>query len=161
MNPEHFRRYVIRPTLKQIGMYSQEAEDLLLGTAMAESRLTWLAQKGNGPALGVYQIEPPTLDDVWRRYAAGRPDIRRRVEPLIADSPNLDEQLQTNLAFATAIARLKYWMDPAPLPSPHDYDHSSYVFALGEVWKRQYNTSEGDGTVEHFVSNYTPAMEGR
>lgn len=153
MNPQQFRLHVIRPTLKHLQMHSQAAEDLLLGTAMAESRLEWLTQI-RGPALGVYQIEPATFKDIWTRYLFQRSDIGHRVKELVAPQPDLQEQLQTNLAFATAIARVKYWMDPTPLPSPHDLNYASYVWSLGEIWKKVYNTEEGKGTIEHFVSNY-------
>lgn len=154
MNPTQFRNFVVKPTLLKMGMHSQAAEDLLLGTALTESNLEWLTQHGDGPALGVYQIEPATFKDIWNRYLIARPDLNSKVEQFAGAAPDHLTQLQTNLAFATAIARIKYWMDPAPLPSPHDMNHASYVYALGEVWKKCYNSELGAGTVDHFVSKY-------
>lgn len=158
MNAIHFRQHVIKPTLDHINMWSQPAEDLLCGTALAESKLRWLTQHGGGPALGVYQIEPATFSDIWDRYLERRTDIKERVEELAAPAPSLERQLITNLAFATAIARVRYFMDPAPLPSPHDMNYASYVFALAETWKRVFNTHQGAGTVDHFVASYQAGL---
>lgn len=155
MDALQFREHVVRPTLVHMKMHSRTAEDLMVGTALAESNLTWLTQHGNGPAVGVYQIEPNTFSDIWDRYLNTRPDILARVEKLVAPSPLLEKQLITNLAFATAIARIRYWMDPTPLPDPNDYpNHASYVWVLGETWKRGFNTELGAGTVEKFTAAY-------
>jgi hypothetical protein len=42
---------------------------LLLGTALTESGdMHYLHQLGNGPALGVYQMEPTTHEDIYDNY---------------------------------------------------------------------------------------------
>ncbi|KAF0118141.1 MAG: hypothetical protein FD149_866 [Rhodospirillaceae bacterium] len=72
----HFVTTVIRPTLLHLGLHSPAAEALLLGTAIQESRLgTYLRQTGGGPALGVYQMEPATHEDIWTNFLAYRPDL--------------------------------------------------------------------------------------
>ncbi len=53
INTTQFRDLVVRPTLKQINLYSASAVELLMGTAVQESRLTYLQQLDEGPALGV------------------------------------------------------------------------------------------------------------
>ena len=50
LDPQHFLAYVVRPSLDSIGLWSPAAQRLLLGTAIAESQLTWLGQHGDGPA---------------------------------------------------------------------------------------------------------------
>ena len=150
IDPAHFHKHVIRPTLTHLGMWSREAGHLMLGTAMKESGLSSLVQKGGGPALGVYQPEPDTHDDIWR-YLGRRTDIAARVEALIAPWPSRLEQLKTNLAYATAIARLVYWRKPEPIPhSPEEQ---------AEYWKRHYNTSKGRGTVEGAIWAFRAAQE--
>ena len=74
MNPKHFSELIIVPTLNHLGMYSERAADLLLGTALVESKLTALKQT-RGPALGVYQIEPLTHADI-RNYLRRKPDLQ-------------------------------------------------------------------------------------
>jgi len=56
------RMYVVRPVLRVMSAWSQPAEDLVMGTAAQESRLTYLRQLGGGPALGLWQMEPATHD---------------------------------------------------------------------------------------------------
>ena len=148
---EHFRLHVIRATLIYMRMFSASAENLLLGTAVQESGLQYLRQFNDGPARGLYQIEPATHDDITDRYLANkslRSDIRKRLNTLLAPVPSRIDQLATNLAYATAIARLRYWMDPAPLPEPDDVD------GLAAYWKRVYNTPKGRGRVAEFAATY-------
>jgi len=143
-----FRRLVIRPTLTHLGLWSQAAEDLLLGTALQESGLRHLGQLGGGPARGVYQIEPATHDDLIRNYLVHRRRLSGLVRALMAPAPGPVEQLATNLAYGTAIARLVYFRRPEPLPPPDD------VEGLARYWKRHFNTEKGRGTVPAFVVNY-------
>ncbi len=106
LNPDQFRSHVIRPTLATIGLQSRAAECLLLGTALVESGLTALVQKGREPALGVYQVEPGTHADIWKNFLAFRPALALKVAKLRA-LPNPDHgQLVWNLGYATAVARL-------------------------------------------------------
>lgn len=148
IHPEHFRRLVIRPTLGVIGMHSLAAERLLLTTAIAESGLRYLEQLGGGPALGVYQVEPTTLADVWGRYLCEkRPDLRDRVAGLMTGEP-VERRLVTNLAFATAIARVKFWMSPAPMPAAEDAE------AMGRFYKAIYNTAMGAANADTFAEQY-------
>ena len=153
MDPEHFRMYVVRPTLEYLEPeipYSKSAENLLVGTAAHESRLKYLHQI-QGPAKGVFQIEPATADDIWDNYLAFRPDLASKVRGLASQKfpVGKNEQLITNLAYATAMARLKYWRSPSSLP--HDPDD---VFGLAQLWKAVYNTELGAGTVDQFIAHY-------
>ena len=62
---------VIRPALAKINLWSRSAEELVLGTAIVESGLTWFRQWGDGPALGLWQVEPSTQNDLYtaQRFA--------------------------------------------------------------------------------------------
>ena len=52
---------VIRPALKKLRLWSPSAEELVFGTAIVESGLTYLKQHGDGPALGLWQVEPAPM----------------------------------------------------------------------------------------------------
>ena len=39
-----------------------------MGTITQESRATYVKQLGNGPALGLAQMEPATHDDIWINF---------------------------------------------------------------------------------------------
>ena len=48
----HLQDRVIAPALDKIGLWSRAAEELVLGTAIVESGLTYLKQHGDGSGLG-------------------------------------------------------------------------------------------------------------
>jgi len=151
--PNQFVEYVIRPTLKHLAVVEPRfdnlaSEQLLLGTALMESRLDALRQRGGGPALSVFQIEPMTHDDTYNRYLRTKPLFLGQVNDLLIPALTPLEQLAGNPFFACAIARIKYWMVPEPLPSAGDLE------ALGRYWKQYYNTAGGDGNAVMFADLY-------
>ena len=145
---DHFRLHVVRATLTYLRMWSAAAEALLVGTAVQESGLKYLRQFDAGPARGVYQIEPATHDDIVKRYLKRKAALANTVDALLAPEPKPIDQLATNLAYATAIARVKYWMDPEPLPEADD------IARLAAYWRRVYNTPGGRGEASEFAANY-------
>ncbi len=149
-----FRANVVRPTLQGLNQWSEAAELLLLGTAVQESGLRFLAQLGGGPALGLYQMEPATHSDIHSNFLAYRQGLSGLVAALLVPSMPRIEQLVWNLRYATAMARIHYLRDRAPLPAPNDID------GLGALWKRHYNTPAGAGTAEQFVLNLRRALVG-
>jgi hypothetical protein len=159
MNARHLRELVIRPTLQRLQLWSESAEELLLGTAAQESRCgEYLEQLGHGPALGIFQMESATHDDIWSTYLGFREQLKDRVVsllaqvdlalPLRASWESLAHQMVWNLAYATAMARLRYLRDRQPLPPAED------IAALAATWKRCYNSRLGKGTENEFVANY-------
>ncbi len=152
LDPGEFRRRVIRPTLAPLGLWSEAAEALLLGTALSESGLVRLEQSGGGPALGLYQIEPATHDDVWRAYLAYRPRLAAAVQRLTCVAVPRREQLVGNLPYATAVARLVYYRVPAPLPAADD------LGGLAAYWKTHFNTESGKGRAAEFVARAGPHL---
>ena len=129
-----------------MGMYSLDAMYLMLRTATTESKLTHLRQLPNGPALGFMQIEPDTFFDT-QRYLNGRPDLRKRVLEYCnyEKFPVNINCLIHDLAFNAIIARVKYWMNPEPIPSYNNIE------AQGEYYLRHYNTSLGKATLDSFM----------
>jgi hypothetical protein len=146
-----FRLRVVRPTLQHLdGLvpYSLAAENLLVGTAAHESGLAALAQRGGGPALGVFQVEPATHQDLRDNFLRQRPELALRVDELAAPRPSLVAQLVTNLAYASAIARLVYFRAPEKMPAAEDEE------GLALLWKRRFNTPAGKGTGAQFLYHY-------
>lgn len=141
-----FKSLVIMPALKKIGLYSEAAAELLLGTALQESRLTYLNQLGGGPAKGVFQMEPATHDDIWKNYLAYRRPLAIDVACL-AHQRNSDA-LVTDMLYAAAMCRVHYLRVPAPLPAQGDYE------AQAAYWKEYYNTFEGAGTEDEYLENW-------
>ena len=144
----HLERYIIIPTLDYIGMNSKSAVNLLLGTAAQESRLGKYLHQINGPALGIYQCEPNTLDDIFNKYLRHRKELLRKILKLSIPGLTKSKNAVGNLYYATAIARIHYYRVPEKLPSSDDIE------GLANYWKKYYNTKKGKGTPEEFINNY-------
>ncbi|WP_338332147.1 hypothetical protein [Acetobacter sp. LMG 32666] len=69
-----FKLLIIRTTLQEIGLASDAAVNLLLGTALVESGIYFLRQL-RGPALGFWQMEPATHDDCWHTFLNQKADL--------------------------------------------------------------------------------------
>ena len=146
----HFILYVIRPALNHIGLGGRPAEELLLGTALQESKLMYLHQLGKGPAKGVFQMEPRTHDDIWGNYLAYKKQLSTQVFDLSGKGAWMPpaDQMCGNMFYAAAMTRVHYRRVPSALPSAGDLDGQA------EYWKEHYNTYLGAGTVEEYVENY-------
>jgi hypothetical protein len=155
LDARHLRLHIVRPTLAYLNpawRYSLAAENLLMGTAAHESGgFKWLVQRDGGPARGLWQIEPATLKDIIDRYLHKPKHVERfsHVMALTGTAPTREEQLVTNLAFACAIARVRYAMSPDPLPAVADD-----IESLARIWKRVYNTHIGAGSISEFRAAY-------
>ena len=81
MNINQFEDLIIQPTLEELGYATPNAIQLVTATALAESRLFYIHQLGR-PALGVFQMEPATHDDVWNNYLRYRPEIADKIDAM-------------------------------------------------------------------------------
>lgn len=143
---KQFRDIIVVPALKEIGLHSDAAVELVLGTAIQESRLQYLKQLGNGPALGVFQMEPATHNDIWQNYLKYKADLAVKVGRLAHTiAPHA---LATDLLYAAAMCRVHYLRVPAALPPQGDYE------AQAAYWKEFYNTHLGAGTEEEYLENW-------
>lgn len=157
IDAQQFRELIIRPVLYDLSMYSQAAENLLMGTAAQESGMgRYLRQLGSGPALGPFQMEPATHEDIWRNYLIGNASLGARVRQLAGYRWVAREipakEMVGNLYYAAAMCRLHYRRRPEPLPDAEDIE------GLARYWKRHYNTPAGRGTVAEFMDNYQRFM---
>lgn len=145
------RKYVIEPVLRDAQLHSDAAVELLMGTCAQESHLgTYFAQLGGGPALGVFQMEPATHDDIWGnflKYKDSSP-YTKILNDLTRPYSHNAEILYWNIRYAALMCRIHYLRMPGALPDADD------IRGLGEYWKQHYNTPKGAGTVEEFVDNY-------
>jgi len=147
------RTLVIRPTLQDLGLWSPSAENLVLGTGIHESRLKYLKQLGKGPALGLFQMEPFTHNDIWRTHLWGKPlgtRVGNLIRPFNGIAPNAQE-LIWNLKYAAAMCRVHYFRIREELPE-------SNALALARYWKQYYNTALGKGTVEQAIPAFAIAV---
>ena len=141
----HLQDEVIAPALDKLDLWSRASEELVLGTAIIESSLKWLKQHGDGPALGLWQIEPATHQDLYENYLQYRPELMQKLEGLLAPDLSMDENLQTNLMYGAGVCRLCYYRKPDPIPIAGDLEGQAHY------WKDHYNTHLGAGTVSKYT----------
>jgi len=147
-----FENLIVTPTLNQIELASPAAVELLVGTAIQESRITFVKQLGDGPALGVFQMEPATHDDIWENYLLHRPELAALVARATRyPGIGMSHDMVGNLWYATAMARVHYRRVPEPLPEPGDLE------GMANYWKDHYNTHQGAGTVEEYIEHWHEA----
>ncbi len=141
---------LIERVLNTARLYSPSACELLLMTVAQESAGgIYIRQLGNGPAIGIFQMEPTTHDDIWENYLGYREELGNRIlEMSRMDSGPDSAALEWNLAYAALMARAHYLRVPSPLPDANN------VKGLAEYWKRHYNTPLGAGTVSEAMRSY-------
>lgn len=149
INQLQLRQYVIRPVLKAMNAYSLAAEELLIMTAAHESRMGYFLHQVSGPALGIYQMEPDTADDIWLNYLEYKPLLAA----IVGQWGGNHEDLIGNLFYATAMARTHYLRDDDALPD------SSDIRGLAAYYKRVYNTVAGKATIDQAVSHYNEFVD--
>ena len=159
---QQFREQIIAPVLTRAGLWSQSAENLVLGTAAHESgNFRFIRQHPRGPARSFYQIEPATAADICRRFLADRPTLATTVAkacwPHLAQPPmfkglgqvDINRLLIEDWAFATLLCRLKYYMAKPPLPEPDD------IPGMASYWGRHYQTDDNPVKNAQWAQSYS------
>lgn len=150
VNAHHLRHFVVKVALQHIGLYSKAAENLIMGTGAQESHLEYLKQI-KGPAIGLFQMEPNTYNDIWDNYLKYKPELANNLRSLAGVKPGNVPHVNMmigNLYYAAAMCRVYYLRIKAALPDADD------VEGMAAYWKKYYNTHLGKGTEEQFVKNY-------
>ena len=151
----NFRVEIVRPALQLCGLWSEAAENLMIGTALAESGLQWVRQIGGGRGLSFLQIEPDTYNDILRYLH--RPDNKLLKERVLSacfmDVFPDAKCLVWNIRLAVLIARVIYWRRPEPLPDANNPEK------LGQYWKKHYNSDLGKGTIDHFIKAWEARIQ--
>ena len=150
-------RRLISETLSEVGLHSEAAVELLMLTAATESNLGDYISQTKGPAVGLFQMEPATYNDIYASWFRYRPEgfkevIARFVEKYVGKQRD-SRTMRYNLKYAILMARLHYLRVDAPLP-PND------PVKLAEYYKQYYNTPLGKGTVTKAVKKYTLYCQG-
>lgn len=152
MTISEIKHQIIAPALKEIGLYSDTALNLVTGTGLVESGYRVTTQLGGGPALGWFQMEPETYEDCWTNYLRYRPELARSVSALCHAANPSASLLQSNPAYAAAMCRVKYLRVPSPLPPNNAQSLSLYH-------KRYYNTMQGKADATKNVPLFQAAID--
>ena len=138
-------RVMVKETLKPLGMYSEEVEELLMMTMAAESHLGEYLEQVGGPASGLYQMEPKTAQDIHNNYLHYREETANKVYSFMT---MMGTDLKYNLQYQTIMARLHYMRVPKEIPPKED------VEGLAEYYKTYWNTYKGKATVDGAIEKY-------
>lgn len=146
---EQVRELIIKPVLDLIRQYSEDAIELLMFTCAVESNGGSYIHQVKGPALGIYQMEPATHNDIWQSFFKKRTDIQHVLclNLGINTYPN-PERMIYDLFYATAMARIHYLRVNEPLPSKDDID------AIWDYYKAFYNTPKGKAQKTKSINIY-------
>ena len=144
-------RELITDVLKEFDMntegrvrFSENAVELLMLTAAHESHLgTYIKQTGEGPALGIFQMEPTTEKDIWDNYLKYQYTIAEAVALCYSWH---EEELMWNLKYSILMARVHYFRVSAGLPTTPE-GHAKYA-------KVYYNTHLGKATEAEYLEDY-------
>jgi hypothetical protein len=143
-------RELITHILKEANLHSPAAVELLMLTAAVESNMGEYIKQINGPARGIFQMEPATEKDLWKNYINYRDN---RASAVVRYNSADDKDIWFNLGYQILMTRMHYLRVSEPLP-PHDD-----VIALANYWKKYYNTRRGRGTVQKAVQKYNKYVQ--
>lgn len=144
------KEHIVIPTLKYLDPvipYSDAAVELLLMTAAHESSGCKYLHQVNGPALGIYQMEPSTEASLHRHFLQYRRKLDAKVMGLIVKEDGVRIPLTVcNLSYATAMARVLYYSSPEALPSGYS--------GMSRYAKQYWNTFKGKATEDDYFNAY-------
>lgn len=147
-------RRLIREVLEPKGLYSTNAEELLVLTVATESLGGQYIYQTKGPARGMTQMEPATEHDLLTNFVFFKSELRDVLKQFVvfnADgtyTKRINDPLTYSLEYQILMARIHYLRKPGTIPPSTD------VKGLAKYWKDHYNTKLGKGTVEEAMKKY-------
>lgn len=135
---------VIMPVLQDMGCYSRQAVDLLIMIAAHESRRGYYLHQVRGPAVGIFQMEPATHDDIIAWMEARRPELLRKIFNWTSSSEA--PMMAGNLYYAAFMARAFFLRFPEPIPVRHDL--------MAEYAKWYWNTTAGKAVPADYLKAF-------
>lgn len=147
-------RRLIKEVLEPAGLYSDNAEELLILTMAAESLGGYYLYQQKGPARGFFQMEPATEKDIHINYVKYNTRLRDALAAYTYFSVDgnlnykVKNPLVTSLEYQILMARIHYLRVINPIP------HKDDIEGLANYWKKWYNTPLGKGTTVAAIEKY-------
>ena len=149
-------RQLIQSTLIPLGLYSSNAEELLLATCANESDFGTYREQGgvsSGVAKGIFQMEGEDHDDIWKNYLTYHGDLAAKLHQLSATCTTND--MINNDPYAISMCRIHYLRAPGALPQVNDLN------GIWNYYKLHYNTPQGAATQSVFFEKYNKFVKGQ
>ncbi|MCG8312093.1 MAG: hypothetical protein MI976_02655 [Pseudomonadales bacterium] len=140
---------IIRPTLQRLGVYNPIAEQLLLGTAAAQSELGFYLNSSHG--IGVFGIDKNRHETLWDEYLAFDADLASEIRGFASQHEFLkapDAELACNIRYATAIAWMIYREAGIDLKKLHTEED------LANCWYELFAEKSPERSPEDFLIQY-------
>ena len=159
MRPQILLDHIITPTLRHLAIArpkadSKAARQFMVAVAAQESNCgEYFKQLGNGPAEGVWQIEPVTQDDLYTNYLNGRSDLLELVTALLPQAVITNPAISCPM-YCCAMARLVVYRQPMAMPGFDDRD------GMWEMYKKYFNSYLGKATKEEWDYNWEEYVVG-
>lgn len=148
-NIAQFRELIVKSSLRDLMLYSKNAEELLIFTCAAES-LGGTDLQGQG--LGIFNMNIQTYNDLFQNYI--KPNSKHLsllVSNFQIHQMPSEERMIYDLRFATAMAALYYFRLNIPLPDTKD------IQAIWDVYRIHYhvesNKLDAIGRYNMFIGN--------
>lgn len=149
MNSSQLRDLIIKPALSDLVMLSDNAIELMMFTCAVESLGGTYLKQLTGPALGIYQMEPATYNDIWQNYIANNSKLLLvLLSNFGCHNMSSEDRLVYDLRFATAMTRIHYARVPQALPLKDDIE------AMWDYYKEHYNSSRGAAEKAQSIQKY-------
>lgn len=151
----HVRALWVQPALDALPdtFNTLSAQQGVLGIGNTESAgFRYLKQIGGGPALGFWQMEPATHDDLWKNFIGFRPVLKSSLANILSGKEAVAERLVDTPLYAAALCRIQLYRTPAALPAAYDAN------GWAKFWKIHYNTQKGSGVVTQALPFFQEAM---
>ena len=138
IQPDAIRAAVIRPTLRYLGIESEDAERLLLGTLLCLASLPSSRHPASG--IGPFAISAQLHTRLWDDHLARSPDQASLLRGLASQRCFLSDphaELGFNLAYAAAMAWLIYETQGVRLGA------GASIGTLARIWQLAYPHRSG------------------
>lgn len=130
--------------LLSLKLYSNDSiVKMIFETACVESNCGEYIKQINGPACGIFQIEPNTAQDIIDNYIKYRSRYKDMFDMLYIKTFTLPQNLKYNLSFSVFMCRMFYMRIKESIPNT--------VEKRAEYWKKYYNTEQGKGTTAEYI----------
>lgn len=143
MNKNQLKNAILFVLSKYNFKITDNIVNMLLETAYVESNCGEYIKQINGPACGVFQMEPNTAKDIQNNYLKYNKKYQEYHDALYIKCLTLDENLCYNLAYSIFMCRMFYLRIKESIPNT--------VESRAKYWKKYYNTELGKGTVEKYI----------
>jgi len=157
MKKSQLENMIVKPTLNEIpkGFAEPAGLAVMMIIAHESKRGEYIHQLGNGPALGMIQMEPNTHDSVWT-YGASVWDNALKLGIITKEQMRHSEhppaeRLLYDLRYNVFMARQRLFMKIPPLP---DLEGLPQLNAMSDYLKQHWNSVLGAATDHSYSDDY-------